>query len=71
MPKHRNPRPKVSKQPPAHNPDPGILINQLYDDLVEVEALAVASDECVTNLPPEPRGKYGRTLARRTNFLKL
>ncbi|HUC00406.1 MAG TPA: hypothetical protein VMS11_11320 [Solirubrobacterales bacterium] len=26
MPKHRNPRPKVSKQPPTHNLNPGDLI---------------------------------------------
>jgi len=42
----------------------GMLINQLYEDLVEVEALAVTADEAVTNLPPRPRGKYGKTLAR-------
>lgn len=29
-----------------------------------MEALAVTADEAVTNLPPRPRGKYGRTLAR-------
>ena len=66
MSKHRNPRPKVSKQPPAHNFDPEILttISLVYEGLVEVEALAVTADEAVTNLPPRPRGKYGRTLAR-------
>ena len=43
-----------------------------YENLVEVEALAVTADEAVTvtadeavtNLPPRPRGRYGRTLAR-------
>ena len=66
MSKHRNPRPKVSKQSPAHNFAPEILttISLVYEDLVEVEALAVTADEAVTNLPPKPRGKYGRTLAR-------
>ena len=64
MAKHRNPRPKVSKQPSPDNFDTGILIHQLYEDLVEVEALAVTADEAVTELPPRPRGKYGRTLAR-------
>jgi hypothetical protein len=66
MAKHRNPRPKVSKRPPPDNPDAktGVLIALLYEDLVEVEALAVTADEAVTNLPPRPRGKYGRTLAR-------
>lgn len=64
MAKHRNPRLKVSKQPSPDNFDTGILIHQLYEDLVEVEALAVTADEAVTELPPRPRGKYGRTLAR-------
>jgi hypothetical protein len=64
MSKHRNPRPKVSKQPSPDNFDTSLLINQLYEDLVEVEALAVTADEAVTELPPRPRGKYGRILAR-------
>jgi hypothetical protein len=42
----------------------GVLIRLLYKDLVEVEALAVTADEAVTNLPPRPRGRHGRTLAR-------
>ena len=63
---HRKPRSKVSKQPPVHNLDPEILttISLVYEDLVEVEALAISADECVTNLPPRPRGKYARTMAR-------
>ena len=64
MGKHRNPRARVSKRPTPDNFDTSILINQLYEDLVEVEALAVTADEAVTELPPRPRGKYGRTLAR-------
>ncbi len=64
MRKHRNPQARLSKRPAPDNFDPGILINQLYEDLVEVEALAVTADEAVTQLPPKPRGKYGRTLAR-------
>lgn len=36
----------------------------MYDDLVEVEALAVTADECVNSPPPFPSGKYKRTLAR-------
>jgi hypothetical protein len=64
MTKHRNPQARLSKRPSPDNFDPGILINQLYEDLVEVEALAVTADEAVTELPPRPRGKYGRTLAR-------
>ena len=61
---HRNPRASLPKRPTPANFDPGILIALLYDDLVEVEALAVTADEAVTNLPPRPRGKYRRTLAR-------
>jgi hypothetical protein len=64
MTRHRNPRKRLSKRPSPDNFDPGILINQLYEDLVEVEALVVTADEAVTQLPPKPRGKYGRTLAR-------
>jgi hypothetical protein len=32
--------------------------------LIEVEALTVSADEAVTNLPPRPLGKCGKTLAR-------
>ena len=64
MTRHRNPRARLPKRPSPDNFDPGVLIALLYDDLVEVEALAVTADEAVTNLPPRTRGKYGRTLAR-------
>lgn len=61
---HRNPRARLPKRPSPDNFDPGVLIALLYDDLVEVEALAVTADEACTQLPPRPPGKYGRTLAR-------
>jgi hypothetical protein len=61
---HRNPWPRLSKPPSPDNFDPGLLINQLYEDLVEVEALAVTADQAVSELPPRPPGKYGKTLAR-------
>jgi hypothetical protein len=63
---HRKPRPKISKRPTPDNLDveTGVLIQLVYDDLVEVEALAVTADEAVTNLPVRPRGRYARTLAR-------
>jgi len=66
MPRHRKPRTRVSKPPSRDNLDAeaGVLIQLVYDDLVEVEALAVTADEAVTNLPARPRGRYGRTLAR-------
>jgi hypothetical protein len=55
---------KRTAKRPAADLDTSILINQLYEDLVEVEALAVTADEAVTQLPSKPRGKYGRTLSR-------
>lgn len=66
MPKRRNPRPKVPKQPPAHNPDPGILVERLYAELVELEGIAVTADEAVTMLPVIlfPKGKHKRTMKR-------
>jgi hypothetical protein len=64
MARHRNPRARLPKRPTPDNFDPGVLINQLYEGLIEVEALAITADEAVTQLPPRPRGKYGRTLAR-------
>ncbi len=39
------------------------MISLIYD-LVEVEALAITADEAVTALPPVPRSKYKRTMAR-------
>lgn len=60
----KKPRNRRAKQPAPVAFDPGFLLALLYDDLVEVEALAVTADEAVTNLPPKPRGKYGLTMAR-------
>ena len=57
-------RKRPAKRLAAAGPDLGVLTALVYEDLVEVEALAVTADEAVTNLPPRPRGKYGRTLAR-------
>jgi hypothetical protein len=64
MTRHRNPRPRLPKRPSPDNFDPGILIARLYDDLVEIEGLAVTADEACTPRPPRPPGKYGRILAR-------
>ena len=47
----------------ADNPDPGVLVERLYGDLVELEGIAVTADECVTSLP-FPTGKYKWTLRR-------
>lgn len=55
---------KRTAKPAAEGPDPGVLIALLYEDLVEVEALAVTADEACTQLPSRPRGKYGRIMAR-------
>jgi hypothetical protein len=60
----KKPRNRRAKQPAPGAFNPGVLLALLYDDLAEVEALAVTADEAVTNLPPKPRGKYGRTMAR-------
>lgn len=57
-------RKRAAKRPAAAGPDLGVLTALVYEGLVEVEALAVTADEAVTNLPPRPRGKYGRTLAK-------
>jgi len=59
MTRHRNPRPRLPKRhiPDNSDAETGVLIRLLYEDLVEVEALAVTADEAVTNLPPRPRGK--------------
>lgn len=62
---HRKPRPRLPKPPTPDNFDPGFLIRRLYDDLVEIEALAVTADEAVTMLPPNPTGKkHKQTVAR-------
>ena len=64
MNKHRNPPARLSKQAPPDNFNPGLAIESLYRELVEVEALAIAADEAVTMLPPNPSGKHKRILAR-------
>jgi|KBSSwiStaDraftv2_1062776.scaffolds.fasta_scaffold2317260_1 hypothetical protein len=64
MSKHRNPQKRLPKQARPDNFDSGLAIERLYRELVEVEALAIAADEAVTMLPPTPRGKDKRTLAR-------
>ena len=65
MTRHRRPPPpKVSKRPSVDNPDPGIMMERLYGDLVELEGIAVTADECVTALPVFPSGKYKRTMRR-------
>jgi hypothetical protein len=73
MAKHRKPRARLPKRPAPDNLDAetGVLIHLVYDDLVEVEALAVTADEAVTNLPARPRGKYGKTLARLYTLVRV
>lgn len=36
MAKHRNPRARLPKRPSPDNPDPGVLVERLYGDLVEL-----------------------------------
>ena len=64
MNKHRNPQARLSKQAPSDNFDPGVAIERLFRELVEVEALAIAADEAATMLPPNPSAKHKRILAR-------
>ena len=64
MNKHRNPPARLSKQARPDNFNPGLAIERLYRELVEVEALAIAADEAVTMLPPNPSAKHKRILAR-------
>jgi hypothetical protein len=64
MKNHRNPQARLSKQPPPDNFNPGLAIEGLYRELVEVEALAIAADEAVTMLPPNPSAKHKQILAR-------
>lgn len=64
MTRHRTTRARVSKRPTPDNIAADILIDRLYSDLVEVEALAITADEAVTALPPRPSGRYARTTAR-------
>ena len=45
MSNHRNPQASVSKQAPSDNSNPDAAINVLYSELVEVEALAVATNQ--------------------------
>lgn len=60
---HRNPRKRLPKPPPVDNL--GLTIRLLYDDLVEIEALAITADEAATALPvPSSKGKHQRALAR-------
>jgi hypothetical protein len=62
-------RKRTARRPAAKELDPGLLISQLYDDLVEVEALAITADEACTQLPPKPSGKYGRIAVRLYTFV--
>lgn len=40
------------------------MIRSIYGDLVEIEAIAITAEECLTMLPVVPSGKYKRTLAK-------
>jgi hypothetical protein len=62
-------KPRASKRQPAADFDPSVPIARLYDDLVEVEALAVTADEAATMLPPTPSAKRKRILARLTTLV--
>jgi hypothetical protein len=61
---HRNPRSRVSNKPHADNFNPGDAIERLYVELVEVEALARAAGEAVTELPSASSARLRRIFAR-------
>ncbi len=64
MKQHRNPQASVSDTEPADNFNPGTALEQLYTELVDVEALAHAAGEAVTLLPSATSPEQRRHLAR-------
>ena len=63
---HRHPRPKVAKTATPSNFNPGDALERLYLELVDVEALAHAAGEAVTELSsssPRPRRSVARLYA--------
>ena len=61
---HRNPRSRISNLVTADNFSSGDALEQLYAELVDVEALAHAAGEAVTLLPAASSGKQRRAFAR-------
>ncbi len=61
---HRNPESRVSNKAHVDNFDPGDALEQLYAELVEVEALAHAAGEAITSLPTTTSPKQRRLHAR-------
>ena len=66
---HRKPRPKVSNSATPSNATPsnfssGDALERLYNELVDVEALAHAAGEAVTLLPSASSPKMRRSFAR-------
>jgi hypothetical protein len=64
MKQRRPPARRVSKSPARVDPDPSILIERLYADLVELESVAMTADMYVMELPVIliPTGKRQRTM---------
>jgi len=61
---HRNPRPKVSNPATSGNFSAADALERLYTELVEVEALAQAAGEAVTQLPSTSSRATRRNFAR-------
>lgn len=70
MPKHRCPRDRVSKDVPPHNTgisdtfNPAEALQSLHLEVVQLEALANAASEAVTQLPFPPGREARRVFDR-------
>ena len=64
MKEHRKPRPNVPNPAAPSNFNPGDALERLYTELVEVEALAQAAGEAVTQLPSTSSRATRRSFAR-------
>ena len=64
MVRHRNPQGRVPKPARADNFHPFGAIEILHNELVEIEALAVAAGEAATMLATNPPGKQRRIFVR-------
>lgn len=69
MSKRRDSRSEVPKRSGPDNFSLGLRIWRIYDALVELEALAITTDEVETILPAGPTGRHKRTLARRRSVV--
>jgi hypothetical protein len=64
MSKHRNPRPTVPKVPLHNNADPSAALEQLYREIIPLEATARAASDAADEMPYFPPGLDRRNMAR-------